>query len=97
MPKPILTVIVVLLFCLVCFATPRVLDAVLGQHRIWIPVLYQYLVGGVVFALGLWLILAKRSCVPGRGDDRIWLAMLIIGFFVYMGMHLGWTVLALAT
>ena len=97
MPQPFKTIILVLLFGLVCFGVPRGLEAILGEHQAWIPVLYQYLVGGVVFTLGIWLILAKGSCVPGRGDDRLWLGMLIIGFFVYLGMHLGWTALALAT
>lgn len=65
------------------------------MNPIWHPYLYQYGVGGVVFLIGIWLILHHRACVLSRKQDRFWFRVLIFGFFWYAGIHFLWYLAAL--
>ncbi|KAA3604284.1 MAG: hypothetical protein DWQ01_22665 [Planctomycetota bacterium] len=55
--------------------------------RVWLPYLYLYGVGGVLFLIGL--VMAVRS--PGfqakRRSDRRWFRLLIFGFVWYAAIH----------
>ncbi len=85
------------LFALVAFAVPRGLEALFTKNSPWIPILYQYLMGGFIFTSGVVLILYRKSCVPGRGNDTLWLGMLVAGLACYFTVHLVWTILAVTT
>jgi hypothetical protein len=61
----------------------------------WITYLYQYGVGGLVFALGLFLIVRSGSCDLTRRNERIWFIFLLVGYLWYAGLHLLWTLAAL--
>ncbi|HNQ22031.1 MAG TPA: hypothetical protein PKK06_02950 [Phycisphaerae bacterium] len=67
----------------------------MGIPEYWWPYLYQYGVGGVVFVIGLALILGYRSCNLSRREDRFWLGVLVFGFAWYAGIHLLWYLAAL--
>jgi hypothetical protein len=56
----------------------------------WWPYLYQYSVGGIVFLVGLFLILRSGSCTLSRRQDRFWFGVLIFGFLWYAGLHFAW-------
>ena len=61
----------------------------------WFTYLYQYGLGGIVFGVGLWLIVKSGACDLGRRNERIWFIFLIVGFFWYAGLHFLWTLAAL--
>lgn len=61
----------------------------------WDTYLFQYLVGGVFFFVGL-LAGTARSLDPAvRRDHRRFTPILIAGFLAYAGVHALWTLLAL--
>ncbi len=61
----------------------------------WNGYIFQYVVGGIVFLLGLWLGTRRRAdrviWVRGRWGYRV----LIGGFVMYAVVHALWIVLAL--
>lgn len=66
-----------------------------STDNIWLPYLYQYGVGLIVFVLGLVLILRYKSCNLARPDDRFWFGVLIFGFVWYAGIHFLWYLAAI--
>jgi hypothetical protein len=88
------------------FAVPGVLLAIWGLPRLlvlwlgidghWTPFFYQYAMGGLVFGIGLWVILASKACDLARPGDRNWLLVLIFGYLWYAGLHALFTWLAAA-
>lgn len=77
------------------FFYPRFLIDWLGIDNPWTSYLYQYTFGFIFFALGILLMLRTRACVPGRGRDSRWLAILIAGFIFFFTLHGVWVYLAL--
>ena len=64
-------------------------------ERVWLPFIYLYGIGGLFFFIGLWLVVrsgALRS--SGRGAKR-WIQVLLFGFFWYMLIHGGATLMAI--
>ena len=49
--------------------------------------LYQYLVGGLIFALGVWLCLRNRDIRLERNDDRLFLAYAVLAFAGYAAVQ----------
>ena len=86
-------VTLVLLLGLV-YLYPRLIIAWLGPANPWTSYLYQYGFGLVFFAIGIRLILRTGACRPGRGRDRFWLAVLLVGFVFFATAHALWIVLA---
>ncbi len=64
------------------------LDATPAAVSIWAPLIYQYTIGGLLFALGIALSLRYRACDLRRPTDRYWLAVLFAGLGVYFAVHL---------
>ncbi len=62
---------------------------------IWMPLIYQYGVGGVVFLIGLTLVLRSQACDIRRRSDRFWLFVVVGGMALYFGVHLAVYLLAL--
>lgn len=63
--------------------------------RIWWPLLYQYGVGGLIFVIGLVIILRSGACRLERVQDRRWFAVLLGGFAWYLAIHVSWYLAAL--
>ena len=72
---------------LLCWGIPRLVVRLLGIEGLWTPFFYQYLLGGLVFGIGLWLIRASGACDFHRPGDRKWFWVLIFGYAWYAAMH----------
>lgn len=70
-----------------CWALPRLAVWIGGIDGPWAPFLYQYLLGGLVFATGLAVIRVSGACDFRRPGDRTWFVALILGYVVYAAMH----------
>lgn len=62
--------------------------------RVWLPYLYLYGVGGILFLGGLYLVLRSGALDLKRPSHRRWLGVLVFGLFWYMGLHLAGTLAA---
>ena len=59
----------------------------LDFSRTWLPFIYLYGVGGIIFILGMVLVLRSRSLNLKRRYHRIWLFILFVGFAWYVVIH----------
>ena len=66
-----------------------------STDNIWLPYIYLYGVGFIIFVIGLWIILHYRACNLSRQSDRFWFGILIFGFVWYAGIHLIWYLAAI--
>ena len=55
--------------------------------RTWLPFIYLYGVGGIIFILGMILVLKSCSLDLKRRHHRIWLFILFLGFAWYVVIH----------
>ncbi len=85
--KILSAVIFVLIFS---FSFPRFLIATFGKDSPWTSYLYMYGLGGVCFAIGIWLILQTRACQIGRGHDTFWFKVLLGGYLFFASLHGFW-------
>jgi len=69
----------------------------LDFDRVWLPYLYLYGVGGLIFVAGLVLVLKSGAMNLKRANHRRWLGLLIFGFVWYMSLHLITTLAAQPT
>ena len=69
----------------------------LDFSRTWLPFIYLYGVGGIVFALGLILILRTKALRPSYDRHKKWLWVLFYGFFFWAGLHATFIFLALGS
>lgn len=53
----------------------------------WVPFLYLYIVGGVVFFSGLYLTIKSGSLNRTKKHHRLWLKILIGGYLFFMSLH----------
>ena len=60
--------------------------------RTWLPFIYLYGVGGLIFFIGIFIILRSKSLKIERPYHRKWLFILLFGFFYYLAIH-GLTIL----
>jgi len=65
--------------------------------RVWLPFIYLYGVGGIVFTVGLILILRTKALRPSYDRHRKWLWVLFYGFFFWAGLHATFIFLALGS
>lgn len=61
----------------------------------WLPYIYQYGLGAVIFVVGLVITLKSGSFDISRKVHRRWLGVLIFGFFWYATLHGALTLAAL--
>jgi len=61
----------------------------------WLPYIYLYGVGGLLFSSGLIITLKSGSLDLKRPGHKMWLAILIFGFIWFMVMHALWNLAAL--
>jgi hypothetical protein len=61
----------------------------------WLPYIYLYGVGGLLFGSGLIITLKSGSLDLKRPGHKAWLAILLFGFIWFMVMHALWNLAAL--
>lgn len=61
----------------------------------WLPYIYLYGVGGLLFGSGLLITIKSGSLDLKRPGHKMWLAILIFGFIWFMVMHAVWNLAAL--
>ena len=66
----------------------------LGFTRVWLPFIYLYGAGGLIFFVGLGIVLKSESLNLKLAVHRKWLWILLFGFFWYMFLHWIFTFLA---
>ncbi len=63
--------------------------------RTWLPYLYLYGAGGILFAAGIWVVLRSGSLDLRRPKHKLWFGVLFFGFAWYMTIHAVTTLAAL--
>jgi hypothetical protein len=61
----------------------------------WLPYIYLYGVGGLLFGSGLLITIKSGSLDLKRPGHKNWLVILIFGFIWFMVMHALWNLAAL--
>ena len=61
----------------------------------WLPFIYLYIVGGIFFFFGLYLIVKSGSLNLEKQHHRTWLKILVGGFFFFVFLHATLTISAL--
>lgn len=61
----------------------------------WLPYIYQYGLGAVIFCVGLLITLKSGSLDLRRKQHRRWLIILLIGFVWFLTLHGSLTLAAL--
>jgi RsiW-degrading membrane proteinase PrsW (M82 family) len=61
----------------------------------WLPYIYLYGVGGLLFGSGLLITIKSGSLDLKRLGHKNWLVVLIFGFIWFMVMHFIWNLAAL--
>ena len=56
-------------------------------ERTWLPFLYLYGVGGIVFTLGMILILKTKALRLNFSRHKKWLWLLLYGFLFWLSLH----------
>jgi hypothetical protein len=56
-------------------------------HSPWLPLLFQYGIGSVVFTAALFAAIKKGVIKTRYRKDRIMLIQVIVGFFIYLAIH----------
>ena len=56
-------------------------------NRVWLPFLYLYGVGGLIFLIGMYIISQSKSLKRERKRHKKWFYVLIFGFIYYVGIH----------
>ena len=79
----------------ICYFYPRLLVNVLGESNPWTSYFYMYGFGLVTFAIGMLVILKSGALKPSRGNERMWMHMLLGGFVFFSTLHGLWVILAL--
>ncbi len=60
----------------------------------WLQIGYQYILGGLFFAITLYLAFKEKGSSLENPEDRWMLRILIGGYFGYLAMHVAWAYLA---
>lgn len=61
----------------------------------WLPYIYQYGLGAVIFIIGLFITLRSGSFNLARRVHRLWLIVLVVGFVWFVTLHAAMTLAAL--
>jgi len=63
--------------------------------RTWLPVIYLYGAGGIIFLAGMVIIVKAKTIKLERKIHKRWFYVLIFGFVYYLGIHVFLTYAAL--
>ena len=80
-------IVAIALVVALCGLVPRAIVGALGLANPWTAYLYQYAMGGLVFAIGLIVIRTSGACDFERPGERTWYRILIFGYFWYAAIH----------
>jgi hypothetical protein len=61
----------------------------------WLTYAYQFGAGGLVFLVGLFVIVRAGSCQLSNRSDRVWFIFLIVGYFWLALIYLLWILAAI--
>ena len=61
----------------------------------WLPYLYLYVVGGLFFGFGLYIIKKSGAIDLKKKQHRFWYRVLIFGFLYFAVLHAIFTIAAL--
>lgn len=86
-----------LIYFSIIYYLPRFLIDTLGPENPWTSFFYMYSLGGLVFLIGLNIILKSKACNLNLKSDRIWLRATILGFFYFLSLHGIWIYFSLNT
>ena len=67
----------------------------LSFFRTWLPVIYLYGVGGIIFFSGMAIIFKAKTIKPERLVHKRWIKILFFGYFYYLALHVFLTYAAL--
>lgn len=79
----------------ICYFYPRALVSLLGEDNPWTSYFYMYGFGLVTFSVGMFVILKSGALNPHRGNERMWMHLLLGGFVFFSTFHGIWIILAL--
>jgi|TARA_B100001142_G_scaffold9032_1_gene8802 hypothetical protein len=65
--------------------------------RTWLPFIYLYGVGGIIFSVGVILILRTKALRPSYHRHKKWLWVLFYGFFFWASFHAIFIMLAIGS
>jgi hypothetical protein len=61
----------------------------------WLPYIYLYVVGGIFFLFGMWIIKRSGAIDLTIKRHRYWYRVMIFGYFYFVLMHFIWIIAAL--
>jgi len=61
----------------------------------WLPLIYQFLIGGIIFFIGIVIPWRKGDYSWNKREDRLTLVYMILGFFLYLTLQTLWTLYAI--
>lgn len=93
--KKVFLILFYLILFLVVFLLPRLLSYLLGGANPWSSFLYLYVLGGIVFVLGLHTIIRSKACDFNIPKDKFWFINTILGFIFFFTFHGFWIFISL--
>ena len=61
----------------------------------WLPLIYQFLIGGIIFFIGIVIPWRQRDYSWNKREDRLTLVYMILGLFLYLTLQTLWTLYAI--
>lgn len=62
----------------------------------WLPLIYLYGVGGIIFIIGMYIVLKGKALDISKKSGKRWLKILVGGFIYFIFIHLFLTIAALS-
>ncbi|GMU97038.1 hypothetical protein [Ignavibacterium album] len=53
----------------------------------WLPFIYLYVVGGIFFFSGMYIIIKSGSLNPQKKHHKFWIKTLLGGYFFFLFLH----------
>lgn len=53
----------------------------------WLPFIYLYVVGGIFFFSGMYIIIKSGSLDPKKKSHKFWIKVLFGGYFFFLFLH----------
>ncbi len=71
--------------------------ASLSFSDVWLPLIYLYGVGGIIFFIGMYIIKRTGAIDLSLKRHRKWWRLMIFGYFYFLFLHTFFTILGLNT
>jgi hypothetical protein len=56
-------------------------------YQTWLPFIYLYSIGGIIFFVGLYILIKSKALNLQKKQHRYWLKVLLVGFFFFLILH----------